>query len=424
MKVYKFGGGVIQNSESIRKLAQLIQAEKPGSLVVVVSALGKTTQALEEILQCQVAGQPYAPQLQKLYEFHRHMIDQLLDGLREVAYQMLNAWQDTLLAVMRLPITDVSSDKTYSRIVAEGELLASRLIAYYLQEQQVACTWLDARDYVKTNWGFCHAQVDWATTQRLIQNDFLPLLGQKQVVLTQGFIGSNEKGETTTLGKEGSDFTGAILAAALGAESLTIWKDVPGVMNADPKLFEEATKFSELSYQAMEEMAFYGAKVVHPKTIQPLAAHHIPLYVRPFHDPHERGTVVMNGFAQVEHPIYVLQENQVLVQLSLDDLTFFSEACMQEVVHQLEQQDLRANLMEREAFKLTMCLNNDHYQTKGLAAALGQRFRINAQPQVNLLTVLHGDERLGQAWLAQKEVLLAHQRPDIYQAVFQPDAKA
>ncbi|MEL6606988.1 MAG: aspartate kinase, partial [Bacteroidota bacterium] len=204
MKVYKFGGGVIQDPKSIRKLAQLIQTES-GPLVVVVSALGKTTQALEAVLRCQVAGRPYTSQLQALHQFYQDIVDELLDGSREAAYEVLATWQEELLDALALPITDAAFDKAYSCVVAQGELLTSKLIDYYLQEQKMACTWLDARDYVKTSSGFCNAQVDWVATQRLVQKNFLPPLEQGSVILTQGFIGSDAADETTTLGKEGSD---------------------------------------------------------------------------------------------------------------------------------------------------------------------------------------------------------------------------
>lgn len=418
MKVYKFGGGILRDSESIRKLTQLIQADS-GPLVVVVSALDKTTQALENIFRHRIEGKPYALLLHALAQLHQTIIDQLLSTSREAATRTLNAWEEQGLSVLALPTSDESLDQLYSQVLAWGEWLSSIIIHHYLQEQRVACAWLDARDYVKTNSGFCDAQVDWATTRHLVQKNFLPLLEQKQVLLTQGFIGGNEQGETTTLGKEGSDFTGAILATALEADSLTIWKDVPGVMSADPKLFEEATKFDQLSYEFMGKMASYGAKVVHPKTIQPLAKQNIPLYVRPFHQPDENGTTITNNVVTLTHPVYVVQENQVLVQISLDNLAFFDEECVQEVTHQLGQQSLQTNLIDKESSRLTICLNNDPYRIEKLCAALSQRFRINSQRQVGLLTVLQQDDRFTQLWTEQKNVLLAQQRPGIYQAVFQ-----
>ncbi len=419
MKVYKFGGGVIQDPESIRRLTELVQVEQAGSLVVVVSAIGRTTRDLEEILRHRLEDVPYTSLFQKLYQFHQDIIDQLLHDSRQAAHEALTLWQEGLASALALPVSGGALDQLYSRVMAWGEWLASKIIYHYLQEKQVDCAWLDAREYIRTESQFSNAQIDWAVTQRLVQKGFLPLLRQGQVILTQGFIGSNEMGATTTLGKEGSDFTGAILATALEADSLTIWKDVPGVMNADPKLFKEATKLEKLSYQMMAEMAFYGAKVVHPKTIQPLAAHHIPLYVRPFHHPEERGTVVTNGFTPLGVPVYVLQEDQVLIRISMDGGTFFDEARLEIVFHQLAQQNLRANLLERGAGMLTICLKDDAYQVKSFLAEMGPDVRVDCRTQVSLLTVMYGEEHLAQAWLGAREVLLTQQRPGLYQAVFQ-----
>ncbi len=424
MKIFKFGGACIQNSEAVRKLGQFIKAEKPHPLVVVVSAMGKTTEGLEKVFLQKTEDKPYDIAIKRLYQFHQNMIDRLLSHLRQEACQALALWKEELVTTLAAPTSSISLDALYSRIVAGGELLASKLIDYYLQEQNVTCAWLDARKCLKTNHGFCNAQVDWVATQHLVKKYINPLLEQKQVVLTQGFIGSNDTEETTTLGKEGSDFTGAILAAVLKAQSLTIWKDVPGIMNADPKLFKEAIKFDHISYKAMAEMAFYGAKVVHPNTIQPLAARNIPLYVKPFHRPHETGTEISNGLAQVEHPIYILQKNQELVQLSLDDLRFFDEACLEEVFHQLAQQHMRANMLERSACMLSICLNADPYKVKILLAVLTQKFKVRHYTPVSLLTVIHQDNRLPQTLLQKKTILLAQQRPGIYQAVFQHEEKA
>jgi aspartate kinase len=424
MKVFKFGGACIQHPEAVRKLEQLIKAEQAHPLVIVVSAMGKTTKGLEDVFQQKLDAQPYDIAIQRLYRFHQEMIDHLLVSLRQEAYQTLALWKEQLVRTLSVPIADTSLDRFYSRIVAEGELLASKLIYYYLQEQNVACAWLDARKCIKTNSRFCNAQVDWVATQHWVKKEISPLLEQKQVVLTQGFIGSNETEETTTLGKEGSDFTGAILAAVLGAQSLTIWKDVPGIMSADPRLFKKAAKLDHISYKIMAEMAFYGAKVLHPKTIQPLASHNIPLYVKPFHHPHTKGTEISNGLAQVEHPIYILQKDQGLVQLSMENLTFFDEECLREVFCQLAQQHIHTNMLARSPYQLSICLNADSYRLSTLLATLNQKFRVRCDTPVSLLTIMHQNSNPPKALHQQKTILLAQQRPGVYQAVFRHEPKA
>lgn len=421
MKVFKFGGGCIQQPEAVKKLEQLIRSEPFRPLVIVISAMGKTTSSLEMIFQQRLNKQPYDIALQQLYRFYQGVIDALLHQARQEAYQVLELWREELITTLSPPPTDLSLDKLYSKIVAEGELLTSKLVYCYLQEQHMACTWLDARKCIKTNKGFSNAQVDWVATQHWTKTSIIPLLNENQIVLTQGFIGSDEVGKTTTLGKEGSDFTSAILASVLGAQSVTIWKDVPGIMNADPKLFREAIKLDRISYKAVAEMAFYGAKVLHPKTVQPLEAHNIPLYIKPFHYPHETGTEIANKWDQPGHPIYILQKDQGLVHLSRKTSAFFDEVCLQEVLYQLIQHDTPANILEKHAYTLSICLNTGSYKLNKLLTTLRQKFRVHYHAPVHLLTVVHQNDQLLQRLLHLKTALLAQKKEHIYQAAFRPE---
>ncbi len=419
MKIFKFGGACIQDPQSIKQLAQLVKAEASRPLVVVVSAMGKTTRALEHVFQQKIAGQPYAIALQERCQFHQNSIDQLLVASRQEARQALALWKAELLAMLSLPLGNGSLDKLYSGIVANGELLASKLVHYYLRENKMDCGWVDARNFIKTNSGFCSAQVDWEITQDLVRHEMVPLLAQQQIVVTQGFIGSNAAGETTTLGKEGSDFTGALLAASIKAHSFTIWKDVPGVMNADPQFFKAPIKFDKLSYQTMITMAFYGAKVVHPKTIQPLAAYNIPVYIKSFYRPHEAGTAITNDApTAVEQPIYMLKEEQGLMQFSLDDRTCFDEERRGEVLRELAQQNMQVNMLQSSAHVLSVCVDVAPHRVALLLEAFKPALRVHYQPQVSCLTVLHQDDYALQA-LPEQDVLLAVQGKGIYQAVFQ-----
>ncbi|MCG8340559.1 MAG: aspartate kinase, partial [Cytophagales bacterium] len=277
MQVFKFGGASIQSAEAVRKAANIIQIHEGTPLVVVISAMGKTTCALEAILQKKMDNQPYKEEIQQRYFYHQNIARSLLVKLKQKVHHELIQWQEQLIKVLSPTLIPHLFDKLYDKFVAHGELIASKIIYYYLKEQEIPCEWVDARRYIRTNSKFRNAQVDWKTTHDLVRSAFPPLLQQKKVVITQGFIGRDENRQTTTLGKEGSDFTGAIVAAILEATSLTIWKDVPGIMNADPKEFDNTIRFDQVSYKEMAEMAFYGAKVVHPKTIQPLGSKDIPL---------------------------------------------------------------------------------------------------------------------------------------------------
>lgn len=419
MKVFKFGGACIQHAAAIRKLKQLIKAESTSHVVLVISAFGKTTQGLEDVFQKRHDPQSYNATIQQLYQFHHKIIDCLLCSLQEKGIQALTLWREELVTTLTSVTEPTSLDRLYSKIVAGGELLASKLVYYYLQEQKMACTLLDARVCIKTTRSFCNAQVDWVATQCQIKQHVTRLFNQSQVVLTQGFIGSNTMGETTTLGKEGSDFTGAILASALGAQSLTIWKDVPGIMNADPKLFEGAIKFDRISYEDVAKMAFYGAKVLHPHTIQPLATYNIPLYIRPFHHHHEKGTEVSNGPDRITHPVYILQKGQALLLLRTSNLSFFDEVCLSEVLHLLTQHNTHTNVLTRSAYTAYVCLNVDLCETGRLVGALKEKFEVDYYQPVSLLTIMCQDEDLP-SLLPQKEIIFSiQQKPGVYQAVLQ-----
>ncbi|NNK39426.1 MAG: hypothetical protein HKP45_02095 [Winogradskyella sp.] len=419
MQVFKFGGASIQNAASIQQLEQIIKAKYTCPLVIVVSALGKTTSSLEDIFYQNLAKKSYTQTLHRLYQFHQTIIDQLLTTLRQAAHQTLMLWQQQLTATLSLPITDTTLDMRYSSVVATGELLASKLIDYYLKEKHWTCAWLDARAYIKTKEDyFCNAPVDWITTQNLVKK-LRPSLHKKSLLLTQGFISSNTAGETTTLGKEGSDFTGAILATTLKAQSLTIWKDVPGIMHADPNLFKKATKFEQISYHTVEKMAFYGAKIIHPQTIHPLATHNIPLYVKPFYCPHETGTIVKQESIQLNAPVCIIQDNQLLLQItSLDRFKVFNQEQLQDILHQLGQQKFCINMLVSNPYKMLVCVNNNLYKLPQLLAALSHRYKVNNHIQVKLLTILHQEIHLLQQWQQKKDsALLTQQRPGIYQAV-------
>jgi len=418
MKVFKFGGASIQTPETVRQLIAILAEQQAQRLVIVVSAMGKTTQALETAFRQSVTNQPYIATIEQTYLFHQFIVDGLLNtSARQVSQELLQ-WKDQLIKSLQITHLADELDELYSSLVAWGEVIASKIIYHYLQEQGITCAWLDARQYIKTNYGFRNARVDWASTQSLVKKDFGPLLAQKGWILTQGFIGSNGAGATTTLGKEGSDFTGAILAAVLGAQSLTIWKDVPGIMSADPKLFEDAVKFEQLSYQEMAKMAFYGAQVVHPQTIWPLAKQDIPLYVKPFDDRHAAGTIVFNGGAQVAQPIYILREDQCLIRLTLCDFTFLDEQQLSMVFEQLARLGIKVNVLERTAYSLSLCLHADFIKVSALSASLQSRFEIHCASPVSLLTVMYYTGELPRHVLQGKSILLEQQCQELYQVVF------
>lgn len=408
----------MQSPEAIQQLAAIVAEQQGQPLIIVVSALGKTTRTLEAIFEQKLAKHPYEATIEEIYLFHQCIIDRLLSTSAAKAWQALMQGKEQLCQVLRGTPSPDALDKLYSSLVVWGEIMASQIIHYYLQEQALPCVWLDARQYIKTNRGFRNAQVDWDSTQSLVRKGFMPLLAKKKWILTQGFIGSDEAGASTTLGKEGSDFTGAILAAALGAQSLTIWKDVPGIMSGDPKLLRDAVKLEQLSYQEMAKMAFYGAQVVHPQTIQPLARQDIPLYVKPLHDRHGKGTVVWNGRPQVACPVYSLLSGQCLVRLTLCDFTFLDEQLLSIIFTQLAKLGMQVNMLARTAYALSLCLHNDLIKLKALSEVLRPRFKVHCERPVSLLTGMHCPGKLPASLLQGQTILLEQQCQELYQVAF------
>ncbi len=316
------------------------------------------------------------------------------------------------------PSTANSFDRLYSPFLAHGELIASRLIYYGLQAQGIACQWVDARAYVKTKHKLRQATIDWEKTEYLVKKDFTTWLAQKKIILTQGFIGCNKHNETTTLGKGGSDFTGAVLAATLKATSLTIWKDVPGIMNADPKTFKNTVKIHEISYQEMFEMAFYGAKVVHPKTIQPLAANNIPLYVKPFEHPDEKGTKVMAQAPKITHIVYVLRQQECLLTFYHKDFTFFNEKNLNAIFHWLDQLNMATHMMEQGPSTFSICVHDAPYKINKLRPMLSGTLGIDYHQNLSLLTIKNYNEGLLKKLLKNNTVLLEKKIQNTCQIVF------
>jgi aspartate kinase len=417
MKVFKFGGASIQDADAIRQLIPILTAHQDLPLVIVVSAMGKTTQGLEKVFQQKLNNQPYEQALDEVYTYHETIIKALLGDACPQALQALIDWKNQLLLTLQAGYMSDKLDSYYSSLVACGELLSSQIIHYYLQLQAIPCIWLDARESIKTQQGFRDAPIDWKATRNLVRQNFLPLFRKCNLVLTQGFIGSTQAGDTTTLGKEGSDFTGAILATILGAESLTIWKDVPGIMSADPKIFQEATKFEQLSYEEMAKMAFYGAQIVHPQTVKPLAENNIPLYVKPFANWQATGTLVKNSDLPIKQSIYMLKTDQCLIRLRLKSFTFLEEQHLALIFKRLANLAIKVNMLERSAYTLTLCLNNDLLRLKKLTKTLDKEFTLHKDNPVSLLTVMHQAYGLPKNYLKNKTILLEQQCQELYQVV-------
>ncbi len=406
MQVYKFGGASVKDARGVKRLAEIVDKQaKP--IIVVVSAMGKMTDALEQIVDAYWHhNRDYRSMLQKIKDYHLHIVSQLFEAGHQV-YDDLKVWFGKLeQALSRHP--SMNYDFEYDRIVSFGEMISTTIVAHYLNSVGIKTQWLDVRDFVKTDSRYRDAKVDWDMTLYKIKSfDFSKPL----VYLTQGFIGSDRNNLTTTLGREGSDFTGAIFAWCLNAKSLTVWKDVDGIYNADPKIFADARKFEKLSYSEAIELSFYGAKVIHPKTIKPLYDKAIPLYVRTFLEPVSTGTIISlySEGMYPRQPVIIQKNNQVLISVSQKDFGFIVESVIQRIFSAIERYRLKVNVMQRSALKFSIALDNDKMRVASLLGDLRRDFEVKFNTGLTLYTFRHYDEETIKKVTAGKKVFLHQQ---------------
>ena len=413
MKVFKFGGASVRDAAAVKNICRIIEMFPPQKLVVVVSAMGKTTNALERILALAHGEKDLSPEWDPLVEYHENIVADLFGGERK---DLLKDWWDLFAQALK-KVPQLPYNEAYDLIVSHGELISTHIIAEYLKEQQhLPVTWADARQYVKTDGVFRDGTVDWDKTAEALEG--LRSVLENGVVLTQGFIGSEPQGRPTTLGREGSDFTAAILAACLNAESVTIWKDVPGILNADPKRFSATVQFDSLSYQEAAEMSYYGASVIHPKTIKPLATQRIPLYVRSFENPDVPGTVIGDVEDQQLPPTFIVKDNQVVIRFGLREFTFVNEENLSRIFHTVDKLRIRIRMMQNSAISFSICIDNREDQVSALLEELQSQFFISVHQPVTLLTIKNYREEDINAMKEDKMLLLEQKTERNYQMVY------
>lgn len=406
MKVYKFGGASVRDAEAIRNLARIVGKNTPQEqLLIVVSAMGKTTNALEEIFHLAHAGQDYAAPLTALREYHAGVAAALLsEAGGQIPPSTANqSHLANLLAQLCEQLTTLTPgdyDRQYDQIVSYGELLATSIVA-----QALGAHWLDCRPLIRTDHTWREGRLDWPTTEYNIRDEVPPLLLTGPVV-TQGFLGGTASGATTTLGREGSDYTAAIFAYCLHAESVTIWKDVAGLLNADPKIFADTVRYPEISYQETIEMAYYGASVIHPKTIKPLAVQRIPLYVKSFLDPTAEGTRIGDCRHAALAPAFIRKADQCLISFESKDLTFISEENLEVIFGALAQVRLKINLMQNSAISFSVCTDFSAYRLEKLLNHLRDHFTIHYNTGLELYTIKNYDAASIQRLTMGRELLL------------------
>ena len=413
MKVFKFGGASIKDYDSIQNVAFILEKFKDEKILIVISAMGKITNALERVSEAFFEGrQEDALRLfEKIKSAHLNLLKYLLVLQWEKATNALNDFFTEVEWLLHdKPVKDYNY--YYDQIVCSGELLSSTLISFFLNEKRINNQWIDVRDILRTDDTFRDAKVDWKISKRNAAEKLLPLFEKNNFVITQGFIGSTDENESTTLGREGSDFTAGIFAELLDAESVTIWKDVNGIMNADPKDFKDAISIPELSYKEVIEMAYYGAKVIHPKTIKPLQNKNIPLYVKSFFDIGLPGTVITEKQNHNLLPAVVYKRNQVLLTMQTIDFSFAEGKPTQYVNEILGDLRIKPNLSQNAAISLMICIDDIPEKTAQFAAKASEIFEVQVQRNLTLLTITHYTPQYISNLTDNKEIVLEQKTRD------------
>lgn len=392
IRVFKFGGASVRDAAGIRNVAEIVSKFGDGPLAVVVSAIGKTTNALEEVVSAfaKTDNAAASAKLVEIKQYHYEVARELV-GDEHPVYALLNDAFVEVEWLLEEPF-DQEYDYVYDQIVSIGEVASSIILNAYLQSTGVNSKWFDARGLIRTDGLHREAWVDWTTTSELVNQQVKPALEAGEIAVTQGFIGSTSDNETTTLGREGSDYSAAILSYCLDAESMSIWKDVPGVLTADPRLFEHVTKIDHLSYREAIEMTYYGAKVIHPKTIKPLQNKAIPLFVKSFINPDGAGTRVDANAPLTYPPIITVERDQALVQISTKDFSFVAEHHLKDLFNLIADYRLQVNMMQNSAISFSISVNDQEDRVDRFAKALEDNFTCDIRRGLELVTVRHADD--------------------------------
>lgn len=418
MQVYKFGGASIASPERMRALLPIL-VETPQDTLFVVSAYGKTTNALETIHLAANKDKEEAHKLAKeLENKHIEFAQSLLHETHlNNALQHLNVF----FTELQWAIDDVTPDHfdyNYDQIVSMGELMSTTIFYHFLVQEGFAIHWQDIRDVIRTDSTYRDAKIDWDFTEKNVQRLLLPVLQEGKYIVTQGFIGATADNASVTLGREGSDYTAAVLAAMLRAHHVTIWKDVDGLQNADPKMFANTVKIESISFHEVIEMAYYGAQVIHPKTIKPLQNHNIPLYVKCFLNKDLKGTLIQNEVNNIFYPpLIILKENQILMQVTTRDFSFVTEDNMQHLYGIFHKLNIKVNLMQNAAISFVACFDHKEADIKKLISELEKEYKVLCNEGVSLLTVRHYTQEILSDLTRNKYILLEQKTRNTVQVV-------
>lgn len=420
MQVFKFGGASVKDANAVKNVAAILKRYEGKQLVVVVSAMGKITNALERLVDAYFYKKENAETvLEEIKAFHLVIVSELFPDKTHPFYNDLeNTFVEIQWAIEDEPTGTYNFE--YDQIVSMGEVISTKIISAYLNEIGLKNKWMDARGLVQTDNTYREGKVDFDLTESLVRKDLIPNVNINNIVITQGFLGGTSENFTTTLGREGSDYTAAILAYCLNAENVTIWKDVPGVLNADPKWFDNTIKISELTYQDAIELTYYGATVIHPKTIKPLQNKGIPLFVRSFLNHDEEGTVVKETGRKLPIPSFIFKVNQVLISLQAKDFSFIAEDNLSSIFEVFYKHGVKIHMMQLSAINFSVCTDNDAQKIPGLLAELQSDFRVLYNDNLELCTIRYYDQSTLDRVSNNKQILLEQKSRYTAQMVLKP----
>ncbi len=425
MRIFKFGGASVKDACGVRNVCKVLNTTGYKNIGIVVSAMGKTTNALEDIIEkYQSRDKVYIDLINQLYERHVAVIEDLEQPVDNLGIESSVRFRESDIKTDIKNIIDslteeLSRNKSrsysfiYDQVVSHGELISTKIVAAYLNACGIPVVWKDAREFIKTDTKYRDAAINWKKSETLVKANC-----SDQLFITQGFIGSDDNGFTTTLGREGSDYTAAILAYCLEADSVTIWKDVPGVLNADPRVFENTVLLKKIPYNEAIELAFYGASVIHPKTLQPLQGKKIPLYVKSFISPDDKGTVITDVITiDPFTPCYIVRKNMVFLKIASRDFSFIGENNISDIFQELSEHKMQVGLLQNSAISFSICVEDKYHKLKELLNDLESRYKVSHVTGVSLYTVRHYNDNAMQFIETGKQVLLKQRAQETLQLV-------
>lgn len=394
MLVFKFGGASVKDASAVRNVAKILNLFPKEQLLVVISAMGKMTNLLETVINAywNKDFNAFETAIHEAEKYHLQIVTSLFeDNTAPIFAEIKQVFSDLLQSKEETPSADFSME--YDQIVSLGEVLSTKIVYAFLEKENYSVAWADARKLICTDDSYRDGTVDWSKTQTAIEKELIPVFEKKDIVITQGFIGSSAQHKTVTLGREGSDYSAGIFAFCTNADSVTIWKDVPGMLNADPKYFDDTVKLDEISFKEAIELSYYGASVIHPKTIKPLQNKNIPLYVKSFIAPQEKGTIIHSCMDYDELvPSFIVKHKQLLMSIMPKDFSFMVEENLREVFELLSKTKVKINLMQNSALSFSFLVDEEKIDFDGLLTLFQSNYNVKFNRDLELVTIRHYDQ--------------------------------